>query len=187
MKFFLSILSVIGSVLIFTSCSDDDDNSSTGPTGGGTGGHGGSASFDVSGDVEASHSGIADFRAFEMNGIYTWDINMLDNSPITFNLSFVQTGFEPIEQPGPGTYELGFGSTGDYSASYAVYEDDNPFGGEDYLVGFGETSGELVITTSTDELIEGTFSFSAARLDDDGMVDGTVTVTNGEFSAVPRP
>lgn len=173
--------------MIFTSCSDDDNNSSTGPSGGGMEGHGGSASFDVSGDVEASHSGIADFRAFEMNGIHTWDITMLDNSPITFNLSFLQTGFEPIEQPGPGTYELGIGSGEGYSTSYTTYEADNPFEGEDYLVGFGDTSGELIITTSTDELIEGTFSFTAARLGDDGMIDGTVEVTNGEFSAVPRP
>ncbi|MFN2424567.1 MAG: DUF6252 family protein [Cryomorphaceae bacterium] len=141
----------------------------------------------MSGDVEASHSGIADFSSFEISGIYNWDINMVDNNPITFSMSFTQIGFEPIEQPGPGTYELGLGGDNTYIASYIAYEDDNPFDGEEYLVGYGGTSGELVITTSTDELVEGTFSFTAARLDDDGVVQGTVTVSNGEFSAVSIP
>ncbi len=41
----------------------------------------------------------------------------------------------------------------------------------------------LEITKSTEELIEGTFTFSAVRLEK-GIVAGTIEVTEGKFSAV---
>lgn len=185
MKFYLSSLLVLPLIFLFTSCSDDDDSNNTPPDE--TGGHGGSASFTVSGELEGEHTGIADFRAFEMNGVHTWDINILDQSPITYTISFVQTGGEPIDAPAIGTYPLELSKADDvYIANYSHYEE-SPFQGEDYVVGIDGTSGELEITSSTDELIEGTFSFTAVRLDDDGQVAGTITVTDGEFSAVPRP
>ncbi|MCA1763854.1 MAG: hypothetical protein ABR574_04245 [Cryomorphaceae bacterium] len=185
MKFNLSSLLVLSLLFLFTSCSDDDDSNNSSPTE--TGGHGGSASFTVSGELEKEHTGIADFRAFEMSGIHTWDINILDQNPITFNLSFAQTGGEPIDAPGVGTYQLGISQDDDiYLTSYSHYED-SPFQGEDYIVGIDGTSGALEINTSTDDLIEGTFSFTAVRLDDEGQVAGNITVSDGEFSAVPRP
>lgn len=186
MKFYLSSLLVLPLIFLFTSRSDDDDSNNTPPDE--TGGHGGSASFTVSGELEGEHTGIADFRAFEMAGVHTWDITLIDQDPITFNVSFAQTGGEPIDRPGPGTYPLGIDIQSDntYMTTYEHF-DDNPLQGESYTVGINETSGVMEITSSTDELIEGTFSFTAVRLDDDGQVAGTITVTDGEFSAVPRP
>lgn len=176
----------IKSVLILTPCSEDDDSNNpiSDPSG-----HGRSASFDISGEIEGEYSGIADFRAFEMAGLYNWDITIIDQDPITFNLSFLQQGAEPIDRPGEGTYQLDInpGNQSDdiYTKTYENYGD-NPSEQDNYTVGIGKTSGTMEITSSTDELIEGTFPFTTARIDD-GMIAGTIEVTNGEFSAVPRP
>ncbi len=184
MKFNLSSLLVLPLFLLFTSCSDDDD-SNTPPDE--TAQHGGSASFTVSGELQGDHTGIADFRAFEMNGIHTWDITLIDQNPITFNISFVQTSDAPIDAPGVGTYQLEISQDENvYLTSYEHF-DDNPLQGENYSVGIDGTSGVLEITSSAPDLIEGTFSFTAVRLDDNGQVAGTIEVTDGEFSAVPRP
>ncbi|MCA1763609.1 MAG: DUF6252 family protein [Cryomorphaceae bacterium] len=187
MKSFAHILFVISSFLIFTSCGGDDDSNNP-PSD--PGGHGGSASFDISGEIEGEHSGIADFRAFEMAGVYNWDITIINQDPITFNISFLQQGEDPIDRPGEGTYELGINpgnqSNDIYTGSYVNYGG-NPSEQDNYTIGIDETSGTMEITSSSDELIEGTFSFTAARIGDDGNVAGTIEVTNGEFSAVPRP
>ena len=172
--------------MIFTACSDDDDNTTTPPPTD-PGGHGGSASFTIEGDHAGEYTGIADFRAFEMAGVYTWDILIMNQDPITYNLSFAQTGGEPIDRPEVGTYELGISQSDDvYLTSFSYYEE-TPFQGQDYLVGVGQTSGTLVITTSSESLMEGTFSFTAIHYDDEGMEGGSIEVTDGEFSAVPRP
>ncbi|WP_114750094.1 DUF6252 family protein [Pleomorphovibrio marinus] len=184
MKIITNILILFGSFFILSACSSDDDGSPDIP-----GEHNGSVSFQVSGEVEGEYSGIADFRAFEMSGIHTWDITMLDQDPITFSVSFTQVGNEPIDRPETGTYELGInpGNQLDdiYMASFEYYVD-GPFQSDSYTVGIGDTTGELEITSSSDERIEGNFSFTAVRLDDEGNLGETISVTDGEFSAVPR-
>ncbi|NEN24910.1 hypothetical protein G3O08_15525 [Cryomorpha ignava] len=185
MKYVFNTLFLTALLLTFTACSDDDESPSTGSNGDDTG-HGGSASFTVSGDLEGEHTGIADFRAFEINGIHTWDITLIDQNPITFNISFAQTGGESIDAPTVGVYPLEVSQ--DENVYLTTYEhfDGNPFQGETYTAGIDGTSGVMEITTSTESLIEGTFSFTAARFED-GQIVGSIEVTNGEFSAVPRP
>jgi hypothetical protein len=150
--------------------------------------HSGSSSFVVSGEIEGEYSGIADFRAFEMSGVHTWDITLIDQNPITFNISFAQFGEEPIAAPPVGTYTLAInpGNQEDdiYQTTFEYFEED-PLQGDNYTVGIDGTSGVLEITTSTEDLIEGTFSFTAVRMEN-GVTAGTIEVTNGEFSAVPR-
>lgn len=168
-------------LLTFTACSDDDNEGPS--TGGGSGGteHGGSASFTVSGELEGEYTGVADFRAFEMSGIYTWDIGIKDYDPMTFNISFRQTGGEPIDAPSVGTYPLELSQEeGVYLTSFEHYDDNS----DEYIVGPSETSGVLEITSSTDTRIEGTFSFTASKYEDGET--RFIEVTNGEFSAVPR-
>lgn len=183
MKIITNILIFFASFFILSACSDDEGSPDI------PGEHHGSASFEVSGEIEGEYSGIADFRAFEMSGIHTWDITMIDQDPITFSVSFTQVGSEPIARPEPGTYELGItpGNQSDdtYMASFEYYVD-GPFQSDSYTVGIGDTSGELAITSSSDELIEGTFSFTAVRLDNEGNLGEIITVSDGEFSAVPR-
>ncbi len=183
MRNYTNILILLVSFFFLAACSDDDGSPDI------PGEHNGSANFQVSGEIEGEYSGIADFRAFEMSGIHTWDITMIDQDPITFSVSFTQVGSDLIDRPEPGTYELGItpGNQSDdtYMASFENYVD-GPFQSDSYTVGIGDTTGELIITSSSDELIEGTFSFTAVRLDDEGNLGETIAVTDGEFSAVPR-
>src|SRR5690554_2660736 len=168
MKYIFNTLLLIALLFTFTACSDDDNG---GPSTGGGGGSDqqGTASFTVSGDVEGEYTGIADFRAFEMSGIHTWDIGLKDYSPRTFNISFRQFGDEPIDAPSVGNYSLDLSQEeGVYLTSFEHFDSDNPSPGGEYTVGMGETSGVLKITSSTDTRIEGTFSFTASRLEDDG-------------------
>ncbi len=186
MKCFSQIIFVSTLLLISTSCSDDDDNGNTNPT---PSGHGGSATFVIDGALSGEMTGVADFKPFEMSGIHTWNINILDQGPVSYTISIGQTGSEPIARPEPGTYTLGIDNpinpSGDiYTTSYAHYGESQATQ-DSYAVGLDNTSGVMVITTSTDNLIEGTFEFSAARFDDDGNIQ-TINVAEGEFSAVPR-
>jgi hypothetical protein len=146
----------------------------------------GSSSFVVSGELEGDYSGVAYFRPFERNGLHSWGITLIDQQPMTFTVSFAQTSSDPISAPEVGVYDLGInpGNMKDdiYLTSFEYFESD-PLKRESYSVGFGETSGVLEITKSTKELIEGTFTFSAVRLDK-GIVAGTIEVTEGKFSAV---
>ena len=59
------------------------------------------------------------------------------------------------EQPTTGTFSIG--GAGDFAARYEVIHDDGA------LVGYSAHEGELEITASTDERLEGTFRFAARR------------------------
>lgn len=162
--------------MISLSCSDN----SSGPKDDGLG----EASFTTSGDIEGKNTGIANFRAFEMSGIHTWDILIQDMDPITYEISFAQLSDEPIDRPETGTYDIGissFGSTDDFLGSYSDYRE-NQFSPKSYTVGISGSSGTLTITKSSKDLVEGTFQFTAVNADS----GSTVSVTKGEFSAVPR-
>lgn len=167
---------IVASILIFTSCSDD----STGPSGTDFG----EASFDISGAIEGQKEGFADFRAFEMSGVYTWDILIIDEPPRTFEISFSQISLnEPISRPSTGTYKLGLGSDSDFSASYSEGSLARP----DSYSAFGDYTGTLVITSSSDDIIEGTFEFEAINLDDIEEENvAEISISNGQFRAVPR-
>lgn len=162
-------------LLLTLSCSDN----SSGPDDNGLG----EASFTIAGDLEGEKTGIANFRAFEMSGIYTWDILIQDTGQITYDISFSMLSDEAIERPEPGTYDIalsGFGGE-DFNGSYSDYND-SQFNPTNYTVGISSTSGTLNITNSSEDLVEGTFQFTAVDADS----GGTITVSEGEFSAVPR-
>lgn len=187
MKSIINILTVIGLVVFFSSCSDDDDSSSAAPPPGG--GQQGSASFTVSGGVEGEYSGTAEFMALETTiGTHIWGIYLFDQNPLTFNIDFqLFDQSEAIELPGTGTYPLGLGWSNElFLGSCEFFEDGSFIPLENYNIGAGGGTGELVITTSTDELVEGTFSFTAVALDDLANVVDSVVVSNGVFSAVPE-
>jgi len=164
----------ISFILIFTSCSDD----STGPSGDDLG----EASFEISGAIEGQKEGFANFRAFEMSGVNTWDILLIDEPPRSFEISFSQVSLnESISRPSTGTYKLGLDSDSDFSASYSEGSLARP---DSYLTTFGEYSGTLVITSSSDDKIEGTFEFNAVNLDEENGEE--IIIRNGQFRAVPR-
>ena len=171
-KYYYLAISV--TILSFISCSDD----STGPSGNDLG----EASFEISGAIEGQKEGFANFRAFEMSGVNTWDILIIDEPPRSFEISFSQVSLnESISRPSTGTYKLGLGSDSDFTASYTDGSLASP---DSYLATFGEYGGTLVITSSSDDKIEGTFEFNAVNLDEENGEE--IIITNGQFRAVPR-
>lgn len=175
-KLNILMLSII--LLAAFACSDNSTKS------GGEPGKG-EGSFTISGDLEGEKTGISNFRAFEMSGVHTWDINILDQNPITYTIDFRLMSDEPIERPQPGTYELSTSSFDGttFSGTYTFFED-NQMDPDGYIVGLpgSDTEGTLIITSSSEDLVEGTYQFTAKNIES----GGTITVSNGEFSAVPR-
>lgn len=146
----------------------------------------GNATFSVSGDVEGSKSGMADFSDFNMNNLYSWDISIHDFDPQTFSLQFMIVSDSEIERPSTGTYSIGNEPDSDFTASFTDTEDgfDNSV---EYSTLFGEYSGTLTITESNNDVVKGTFSFTAGEENFDPEVPNReVSVTNGEFEARPR-
>ena len=85
--------------------------------------------------------------------------------PVIFSIRSVDRRAVPVqrltlwrrgsEQPTTGTFSIG--GTGDFAARYEVIHDDGA------RVGFSAHEGELEITVSTDERLEGTFRFAARQ------------------------
>lgn len=190
---YVSILT-IGLLFILPACSDN----STGPDGNGLG----EVNLTVSGDVEAQRTGQADFRELEAASMYTWDLEFHDRNPQTFSLSIGLLSHEPIEQPGTGTFEIGFEPANPFEeqgapvflASYTHIENEdfaNPKEFESGILCPDEfpRGGEITITSSTSNEVSGTFQFSAVSVDFDDsgncVNNGTINVT-GEFTATPR-
>ena len=162
--------------LSLTFCSDDDP---TGPSGSDSTGE---ASFNVSGDLELSFDGNAQFSKFDEANIETWALDFTDAGQ-NYTITISTQDQEEVERPPEGTYTIGF-VTDDFIANFL---DDSEDGFENFAEystmaeGFG---GEIVITESSTDLVEGTFNFTAVELLDEG--GGEIEVTEGEFSATPR-
>ncbi|MCC5907926.1 MAG: hypothetical protein JJU13_17060 [Balneolaceae bacterium] len=169
----INSISIIVLLVVLISCSDD----STGPEANDLG----EASFVISGAVEGQKEGFANFRAFEMSGVHTWDILIIDAQPRSFEISISAFSNEPLSRPSTGTYQLGLTQDSDYAASYSEGSLAQP---DSYTTTFNENTGTLVITSSSDDEIEGTFEFTAVNIDEEDTEQ--ISISNGQFRAVPR-
>ncbi|MCH8534307.1 MAG: hypothetical protein LAT51_04485 [Flavobacteriaceae bacterium] len=180
----ISILFITLSFVMF-SCSSDDEGSPSSSNFG---------DFDltVTGDFEANKSGFADFDGLDAFGSQTWEISMNDNNPSTVSLQFMLfSAIGDVNQPSPGTYEIGFEANSDsvFTAIYAHI----PNGSFSETVEYSTLphsedmnyGGTLTITTSTDGRVSGNFQFTAAKTDNDFNVVGEISVS-GEFNARKR-
>ncbi len=163
--------------LALVACSSDDP---TNPGGGGSGGGGtGSFSATVTGGVTASFSGVAVQAEEDIGtGQLGWIIGLGDPSADASNLiAFVLNG----SRPGPGTYQLIDLATapdflpGEWIAFLTLG------GGMTTVSYLGfSVSGTVTITSSSAELVEGSYNF---QVSDGGQPPVVATVT-GTFSAV---
>ena len=192
MNFFKNTSSIILAICIsfaFASCSNDDDKSS-GPAGGTPNPAAalGTVNLTISGDVEGQRSGIADFDIIDLGFMQTWDLNLYDHSPQTFDLSFVHMATDGSGgRPAPGTYEIGNSVSEQkvFWVDYTHIENQDFANSIEYSAMYGQ-AGTLVITTSNEQLVSGTFEFTAHQYDDDSMeIIGTINVS-GSFSAKKR-
>lgn len=169
---FFIILTLLFSL---TACSGDDDNGNNGdnPSVGAN-----EITFDISGAVEGNKTGssyviiVGDFSYIISNNDGT------SSADQTFSLAFHKSFDDnTAANPAPGTYPIGtVTDLADEDGFWVVYTDtqsSEEFGGQN-------VSGTLTITSNNNNQLRGTFEFTAGGYD---TTEGTITVTNGSFSA----
>lgn len=173
MKIYTRLL-IVSLVVIGLSCSDD----STGPGGDSPG----QLTMKVTGDIVAEKSGQVDFWSLSPGGeegsLHIWHISSNDFSPQTFSLDFTHMSPDPITRPGTGTYAINAGVPAkpwedpgpvEFSATYTHIENGNFAGAVEYGTFMCNdkfpSGGSLTITSSSAEVVKGTFQFTAHHAD----------------------
>lgn len=138
----------------------------------------------VTGDVQGTFTGMADFDALETGQSQIWSLSMHDYRPQTFSLAFLRMN-KGLKNPEVGTYTVGTGAGADFSAIFTHIVDEN-FSAAREFSSFGDgTSGTLTIESATDQMIKGSFDFSATGYDDQIQQLNTVHI-KGKFKANKR-
>lgn len=180
-------------VFLALACSKSDDNKDGG---GGKGTNLGEVNIIVSGDLSGTFKGVADFDHLKASSSEIWSISAHDNKPQTFSMSIMVTGNEwsenTIGRPEPGTYSLGGVGTSDYQAGFDHIVDQDYYNKNGKNTSYStiwmkeEENGTLVITSSTENVVKGTFDFIAHQYDEDALEKiGTVRI-KGNFTANKR-
>lgn len=146
----------------------------------------GEATITVTGEVEGTYSGMADFHYIDHTSGASWEIFLHDSSPAMFSLTIMQFGVdEDVTRPGTGTYSIGGAVLADYAGVFSFY-DGNPMSSIEYGTEIKDgDAGSLTITSSDENTVKGTFQFTADRHDDEMNVVGTINAS-GEFTANKR-
>ncbi len=167
------------SVVLFTACSSSDDNNDDGGGNGGNGGNNGTEFFTAtvagsSFEASTDPASLIGATVTTNNGMTIATAQGSTNSGVFINFSI-------INYDGPGTY-----TTGDdiSNTNGIMYGEISPLGtwssnGVTSLVG-GLQPGEINITSDTDGVLEGTFSFEGYNADN----ETSKMVTNGSFRAI---
>jgi hypothetical protein len=167
--------------MTFLSCSED----SSGP---GDLEDLGEATLSVSGDIEANHTGQADFLSMQFSGVNNWEIHMHDFNPQTFSMTIFLTSLDEVGPPGTGTFE--FDEIEGFSVIYEYIENEDLQNAREFSNVFCDDSenGTFTISSSSDSEIRGSFNatISEYELNDSGQCEnlGTVNIT-GNFRATP--
>lgn len=172
----LTTIILITTLCMMSSCSDnstsaDDDRE-------------GSATFSISGDLQGSRSGSASFPPVDAS--LDWELWIYSLGDGGFSLDIRL--FPDIETPGPpptGTYSIG-DIDDESSDAYAEYSQFTSGAiPEIYTTreggGYG---GSITITESNNDVVRGTFQFTAGRWDNSSeSFTGEISITNGNFTA----
>ena len=168
-------LSIVCLAMVFASCSSDDDNNDD-DNGGNNNGGAEHYTATVAGsgfDASTDPASLIGATVTTNNGM---TIAAAQGS--TNNGAFIN--FSIINYNGPGTY-----TTGDdlSNPNMIMYGTASPIAawssnGVTFLVG-GLQSGEIIITSDSDGVLEGTFSFEGYNADD----QSSKMVTSGSFKA----
>lgn len=143
----------------------------------------GSATLTVTGDVQGSFSGMADFHALSTNQSDTWSISMHDYNPQNFSLNFVRTG-KGVERPEVGTYTIGASHKADFFATFVHIVGQNFTAAKEYST-LEDPSGTLTIQTSNSQSVIGDFDLTAFEYNDNFEIVGSVHI-KGSFNANQR-
>ncbi len=150
-------------------CGDDDGGNGTPAAG--------EASFEISGEIEATKQGQASFVRTDS----TLNISFHDNE--TFSLSLLRTG-DDTSIPSEGAYTIGSVGAADFHVVYTAYVDGDVTISQEYTNWDGE-SGHLVIVDADEDSATGVFDFQAWRYDEnfERLDEAQISVSSGEFTA----
>ena len=169
-----------------TACSKKDDNNDLDLDFG-------NVTITVSGDINATFEGMADFHHLGHTSMETWEIAMHDRGPQTFSASILMISLDELERPGPGTYSIGGGLNADFSGVFTDVVDGAFHLSDEFTTAenerLGYDLGTLTITSSDDNRVNGHFQFTALLTDMDDSYNTVVLKTihvKGEFSAHKR-
>ncbi len=143
----------------------------------------GDATVTISGEIEGEHEGWGLFNQSELPQGEDWGIQLTNNSSFHVQISLWSIDGS-VTRPSPGSYTIS-SETSDFTGIYTDLESGGIGAGADYEYStiHEETGGTLIIESSTDEEVSGSFEFVAAHdTDEHGNVYGFVTVS-GEFTA----
>lgn len=172
-----------------TACSKDEKKPSTYDLG--------EVNITVTGDLSGTFKGVADFDHLVLKGgNETWSISTHDIKPQTFSMSIMVAGNEwtenTIGRPEPGTYSIGGINTSDYQAGFDHIVDQDYYNKNGKNASYStiwqgkEESGTLVITSSTENMVKGTFDFIAHQYDEDTLEQIATVRIKGDFTANKR-
>lgn len=188
----LKVLFLSFTLILFASCSSDDDSSDNNklPTG-----DLGTIEFTYTGDEEGEGKGMADFDYISEASV--WEISGHDgiDGAQTFSISFMDY-LERESNPETGTYTIGKMNSSDFTAILEFIQDGDYANVAEYstlwengLLGEDGETGTIEITHSSDSKIEGKFEFIAHLVEDDeqGLPEIKKEIeVKGEFSANKR-
>lgn len=157
----------------------------------------GTMTLEVTGEVNGSFKGMADFNHLKVSQTESWSIAGHDMKPQTFSLDITAIGNQftsnTIGRPEPGNYSIGGMQTADYQATFTHIVDEDFYNSNGKNVTYTTTylnegqNGTLTITSSTEETVKGTFSFTAHPQDTSSPDASSKTVQiQGEFTAHKR-
>lgn len=185
----LSMVSLLA-VTLTTGCSKDKDKESQTYDLG-------EVNITVTGDLNGTFKGVADFdHLVSKGGNETWSISTHDIKPQTFSMSIMVAGNEwtenTIGRPEPGTYSIGGINTSDYQAGFDHIVDQDYYNKNGKNASYStiwqgkEESGTLLITSSTENTVKGTFDFIAHQYDEDTLEQIATVRIKGDFTANKR-
>lgn len=161
-----------------TACSKDEKEGPEGSLGLGV------ATLTVTGDVEGTFKGMADFEGQLASRTEAWEISMHDYSPQTFSLNLMRMN-DGIENPKPGTYTIGISSSADFFAVFTHIVDEDYVNAIEYSTFESDNSGTLTIESVSENTIKGKFELTAYEYDDKLDPIGDIEI-KGQFTANQR-
>lgn len=197
---FRSFFLIATASLFFAGCADDPENGG----GGGGGSDPGTSSLDVSGALNTTHEGIAEYELDDGELASSWRLYMHDVSPEqTFSMVISAVGAPPVDgqeptiaNPVPGTYVLGGPRTSPANAfdvQYLYYgegyDGEGLDGREPMWSTLVQGEGEFIVTEYSDEKLVGSFTLDVyhALADDRNKADEDSKITiKGDVTAVPK-
>ena len=155
--------------VLFTACNSDDDNGGDGGTSG--------AEFFTATVAGSSFEASTDPASLIGAGLSTNNgITIATAQGSTNNGVFIN--FSIINYDGPGTYTTGDNLTNTNGIMYGEFSDIWASNGVTSIVG-GLQAGEIVITSDSDGVLEGTFSFEGYNAE----TETSKMVASGSFKA----